>query len=175
MTSHLTCLLPKPRGSICLVLVGLSIKNKGTLHVLPILMKAAFLENLIKHHSAQLSGTVNITLWKCFKAPSAAAGLGACAGRGSQEVTSGFRSLWIEGCYLTAWWLSPFGKMDYNHFQIMSTKSLRWFEWVGSKMISDEQWTLRFLPWFSFFPKEMEKRPLTLNSLFRMSLWLGAD
>lgn len=38
------------------------LKSKGTLSMLPLLMKAAFIKNPIKLRSAQLSNTVNITL-----------------------------------------------------------------------------------------------------------------
>lgn len=55
-------MISKPRRSIGLVPGRSSLKSKGTLPVLPGLMKAAFIKNPIKLHSAQLSNTVNITL-----------------------------------------------------------------------------------------------------------------
>lgn len=62
MTRHLTRVISKPRRSIHLALGCPFLKSKGTLPVLPVLMKAAFIKNPIKLRSAQLSSTVNITL-----------------------------------------------------------------------------------------------------------------
>lgn len=47
------------------------LKSKGTLPVLPVLMKATFIKNPIKLHKAQLSNTVNVTLQKCIRRPGA--------------------------------------------------------------------------------------------------------
>lgn len=62
MTRHLTHMISKLRRSIRLVLGRPFLKSKGTLSMLPLLMKAAFIKNPIRLRSAQLSNTVNITL-----------------------------------------------------------------------------------------------------------------
>lgn len=52
MTRHLTHMISTLRRSIRLVLGRPFLKSKGTLPVLPVLMKAAFIKNPIKLHSA---------------------------------------------------------------------------------------------------------------------------
>lgn len=52
----------QPGRSIRLALGRPFLKSKGTLPVLPVLMKASFIKNPIKLHHAQPSNTVNITV-----------------------------------------------------------------------------------------------------------------
>lgn len=115
MTRHLTHMISKQRRSIRLVPGRPFLKSKGTFPMHPLLMKAAFIKNPIKLHSAQLSDTVNITLSKWPRGPAQTAGLVVRALSNSRGVTSDLCTdglVW-QPC-LTARSLSPFGKMDYS-------------------------------------------------------------